>query len=61
MTDVEAGLAAADAGLTLGDIIQELDGQPVESALDLESKLGPGHPASRSAWASGGARARRSR
>jgi hypothetical protein len=44
ITEVEAGQAAAEAGLKPGDIIQELDGQPVESALDLESKLGSRQP-----------------
>jgi hypothetical protein len=37
--DVDPGLAGAEAGLTPGDVITQLDGQPVESALDLESKL----------------------
>lgn len=37
--DVDPGLAAAEAGLAPGDVITQLDGQTVESALDLESKL----------------------
>jgi hypothetical protein len=42
--DVDAGLAAAEAGLAVGDLVQQLDGQTVESALDLESKLGSRPP-----------------
>jgi hypothetical protein len=42
--EVDAGQAAAEAGLTPGDLVQQLDGQPVESALDLESKLGSRQP-----------------
>ena len=45
--DVDAGQAAAEAGLAPGDLVEQLDGQAVESALDLESKLGsrPARPA----------------
>ncbi len=42
--EVEPGQAAAEAGLGPGDLIQQLDGQPVESALDFESKLGSRQP-----------------
>ena len=42
--DVDAGQAAAEAGLAVGDLVQQLDGQTVESALDLESKLGSRPP-----------------
>jgi tetratricopeptide (TPR) repeat protein len=42
--EVEPGQAAAEAGLAAGDIIQQLDGQPIESALDFESKLGSRQP-----------------
>ena len=42
--EVDPGLAAAEAGLTPGDLVQQLDGQPVESALDFESKLGSRQP-----------------
>jgi hypothetical protein len=42
--EVEPGQAAAEAGLAPGDIIQQLDGQPIESALDFESKLGSRQP-----------------
>jgi hypothetical protein len=42
--EVEAGQAASEAGLGPGDVIQQLDGQPIESALDLESKLGSRQP-----------------
>ena len=42
--EVDAGQAAAEAGLAPGDLVQQLDGQPVESALDLESKLGSRQP-----------------
>jgi hypothetical protein len=37
--DVDPGLAGSEAGLAPGDIITALDGQPIDSALDLESKL----------------------
>ena len=59
--EVDAGQAAAEAGLAPGDLVEQLDGQPVESALDLESKLGRASPDSRSAWASGRGPARPSR
>ncbi len=42
--EVDAGQAAAEAGLVPGDLIQQLDGQPLDSALDLESKLGSRQP-----------------
>jgi hypothetical protein len=42
--EVDPGQAAAEAGLAPGDLIQQLDGQPVDSALDLESKLGSRQP-----------------
>jgi hypothetical protein len=44
VAEVEHGQAAGDAGLKAGDIIQQLDGQPVESALDLEGRLGSRQP-----------------
>jgi hypothetical protein len=37
--DLDAGQAAAEAGLAAGDVIHQLDGQPIDSALDFESKL----------------------
>ena len=42
--EVDPGQAAAEAGLTPGDLVQQLDGEPVESALDFESKLGSRQP-----------------
>jgi PDZ domain/Tetratricopeptide repeat-like domain/PEGA domain len=42
--EVDAGQAAAEAGMAPGDLVEQLDGQPVESALDLESKLGSRQP-----------------
>lgn len=42
--EVDSGQAAAEAGLAPGDLVQQLDGQPVDSALDLESKLGSLQP-----------------
>ena len=42
--EIDAGQAAAEAGLAPGDLVEQLDGQPVESALDLESKLGSRQP-----------------
>ena len=42
--EVEAGQAAEAGGLAPGDLIQQLDGQPVDSALDLESRLGSRQP-----------------
>jgi len=42
--EVDPGQAAAEAGLAPGDLVQQLDGQPVDSALDLESKLGSRQP-----------------
>ena len=42
--EVEAGQAAEAGGLAPGDLIHHLDGQPVDSALDLESKLGSRKP-----------------
>ena len=42
--EVDPGQAAAEAGLAPGDLVEQLDGQPVDSALDLESKLGSRQP-----------------
>ena len=42
--EVDPGQAAAEAGLVAGDLIQQLDGQGVDSALDLESQLGSRQP-----------------
>lgn len=42
--EVDAGQAAAESGLVPGDVVQQLDGQAVDSALDLESKLGSLQP-----------------
>ncbi|MBK5296219.1 MAG: tetratricopeptide repeat protein [Vicinamibacteria bacterium] len=42
--EVDPGQAAAEAGLAPGDLVQQLDGQAVDSALDLESKLGSRQP-----------------
>jgi hypothetical protein len=44
VAEVEAGQAAGEAGLAVGDIVQQLDGQPLESALDLEGRLGSKQP-----------------
>jgi hypothetical protein len=39
VVDLDTGQAAAEAGLAAGDVIHQLDGQPIDSALDLESRL----------------------
>jgi predicted transcriptional regulator len=44
VAEVDPGLAAAEAGMVPGDLVLQLDGQAVESALDLESKLGSRQP-----------------
>ena len=44
VVDVEPGQAAAEAGIGIGDQIVQLDQQPVESALDLDSRLGARQP-----------------
>lgn len=40
VVDVEEGQAAAEAGLAPGDLVQQLQGERVDSAIDLESRLG---------------------
>ncbi len=44
VADVESSAAAAEAGLAPGDVIVQLDGAPVTSALDMESKLASRQP-----------------